>query len=222
MTVTVDSSLEAQRDAVILAALPHVPFDGWGQGTLRRAAEAVGLGAEAQPRLFPGGAVAAVTHFMEMADRMMLADLAAVDLAPLKVRQRVATAIRLRLERWQPHREAVRRALALVPLPRLAGRALGAWYRTVDAIWRGIGDRPVDFSFYTKRALLAGVYAATLFYWLEDRSEGCADTWAFLDRRIADVMRLPKLRGEVSEALRALPNPVRLARRLADRVARAR
>ena len=131
-------------------------------------------------------------------------------------------AVRLRLEPLNAHREALRRAAAIMATPLNARRGAAALWRTVDAIWRGIGDRPVDFSFYTKRALLAGVYAATLFYWLEDRSEGCADTWAFLDRRIADVMRLPKLRGEVSEALRALPNPVRLARRLADRVARAR
>ena len=214
------AKLDDQRDALIMAALPHVPFDGWGPATLRRAADAAGLGADAAIRLFPDGAAGAVAHFMALADRLMLADLAAMDLAPLKTRERIATAVRVRLQRWQGHREAIRRALAITPLPPLAGRTLSGWYRTVDAIWRAVGDRSVDFSFYTKRALLAGVYAATLLYWLDDQSEGAVATWSFLDRRIADVMRIPKLRGKLGEALRLAPNPLRIVRRILDRAER--
>ena len=150
------------RDAVILAALPHVPFDGWGPKTLRAASEAAGLGGDAAARLFPQGVKDAVAHFMLMADRMMIADLAARDLGALKIREKIACVVRVRLERWQPHREAIRRALAIMPAPNLAGRALRGWYDTVDAMWRAVGDRSVDFSFYTKRALLAAVYGTTL------------------------------------------------------------
>lgn len=211
---------DAQRDALIMAALPHVPFDGWGPAALKRAAESAGLDADVVPRLFPNGAVGAVTHFMAMADRLMVEDLAAVDLTKLKIRERIATAIKVRLQRWQPHREAIRRALAIAPFPPLAPRALSGWYRTVDAIWRAIGDKSVDFSFYTKRVLLAGVYATTLLYWLKDYSDDSAATWAFLDRRIADVMRIPKLRGNVTEALKVIPNPVRMAQRIVARIER--
>ncbi len=208
------------RDALIMAVLPHVPFDGWGPVALKRAAESAGLAADVVPRLFPDGATGAVTYFMAMADRLMVEDLAPMDLTKLKIRERIATAIKVRLTRWQPHREAVRRALAIAPFPPLAPRALSGWYKTVDAIWRAIGDKSIDFSFYTKRALLAGVYASALLYWLEDRSDESAASWAFLDRRIADVMRIPKLRGEVTEALKVVPNPVRIARRIFERVER--
>jgi ubiquinone biosynthesis protein COQ9 len=207
----------AARDAVIRAALPNVPFDGWSQKVLTEAAANVGHGG-AVPRLFPGGASDAVAHFMDMADRAMVEDLKAHDLSVLKVRAKVALGVRLRLERWTPHREAVRRALALSPHPAFAGKMLKNWYAVVDAIWRAAGDRSVDFNFYTKRGLLAAVYGATVLHWLDDRSEGCGATWAFLDRRIEDVMQVPKIKARIAEGLQALPNPFRMLSRVADRL----
>jgi ubiquinone biosynthesis protein COQ9 len=217
---TAPSQRQVERDAVIMAALPHVPFDGWSDVCLKRAAADANLGEGAAVRLFPGGASDAVRHFMGMADRLMLADLEARDLGGLKIRERIATAVRMRLERWQPHKEAVRRAIGLVPVPTVTGPALRGWYHTVDLIWRMVGDRATDFSFYTKRMLLAGVYGATLLYWLDDRSPGSTATWEFLGRRIDDVMRLGKLRASVSDRLKGLPKPSALRRRFADRMTR--
>ena len=58
--------------------------------------------------------------------------------------------------------------------------------------------RPSEgLSFYSRRATLAGVLVATLLYWLDDQSEGCAESWAFLDRRIEDVMRIGKARSGI-------------------------
>jgi ubiquinone biosynthesis protein COQ9 len=206
-----------QRDALILAALPHVPFDGWSRKTLAAAAQSAGLEAGTELRLFPEGVKDAVAHFMDMADRLMLEDLKGLDLAAMKIRVRIATAVRVRLTRWTPHREAVRRALALSPLPPFAGGSLRGWYKTVDAIWRACGDKSTDFNFYTKRGLLAAVYGSTVLFWLDDRSEDCAATWAFLDRRIADVMQVPQLKAKLTERLKLLPDPRRLFERLAKR-----
>jgi ubiquinone biosynthesis protein COQ9 len=199
----------AQKDAVLRAALPNVPFDGWTMATLEAAAEQEGLGRAAAHRLFPGGPRDAVAHFRSLADRLMMEDLARLDLDAMKVRERIATGVRLHLERWTPYREAIRAALALSPLPPYVGDSLRGGYNTVDAIWRAAGDRSTDYNFYTKRGLLAGVYAATVLYWLNDRSEGCAETWRFLDRRIQNVMEIPKLQ-------KRLPDPRRLFARLRE------
>ena len=107
----------------------------------------------------------------------------------------------------------MRRALALLALPQnmRAGRSCCS-IDTVDALWYAAGDRSTDFNFYTKRGLLAGIHAATTLYWLDDRSEGGAATDAFLDRRLADVAALPRLRAEFERIVGALPNPLRLFR----------
>ncbi|MEQ9447883.1 MAG: COQ9 family protein, partial [Rhodospirillaceae bacterium] len=153
-------------------------------------------------------------HFIDLADRRMLEDLKDYDLPSLKVRERIATAVRVRLSRWTPYRESVRRALMLSPLPSYAGGTLRSWYKTVDVIWRAAGDTSVDFNFYTKRGLLAAVYGTTLLYWLDDKSEDSAATWAFLDRRIADVMKVPQLKSKLAERLTRLPTPRNILDRL--------
>ncbi|MGE3475113.1 MAG: COQ9 family protein [Rhodospirillaceae bacterium] len=207
----------ARKDSVLRAALPNVPFDGWRMATLEAAAEKAGLGRVDAHRLFPGGAKDAVAHFRNLADRLMREDLARLDLAGMKIRERIAAGVRLHLERWTPYREAIRSALALSPLPPFAGDSLKGWYNTVDAIWRAAGDKSTDYNFYTKRGLLAGVYASTLLFWLNDRSEGCAETWKFLDRRIQNVMEIPKLQKRFTDGLKLLPDPRRLFNRVRER-----
>lgn len=204
------NDLTALRDMLLEASLPHVPFDGWSLEALRRGAADAGLGVDAVERAFPRGAVDAVAHFIDKADRDMLAALDDLDLPSLKIRERIAVAVRTRLEQAAPHKEAVRKALAFTALPQHAGLAAKSLYRTVDSIWYAAGDTATDFNFYTKRALLAGVYSSTLLYWLEDRSEDSADSWAFLDRRIANVMQIPKLTGKLKGLATRLPNPMLL------------
>lgn len=198
------------RREILTALLPNVPFDGWSETALRRAAVATGREAAAARRAFPGGPIEAVDVFIAEADARMEQELAGRDLASLKIRERIATAVRVRLETHARHREAVRRALSLQLLPGNAPRALRGLYRTVDRIWWLCGDNATDFNHYTKRALLAGVYATTLVHWLNDESDGAEDTWAFLDRRIADVMQIQKARGRFDKLMARLPNPVGL------------
>lgn len=207
--------LEAEKRAILRTALAHVPFDGWTARTLELAVSDAGFEPSLGLRAFPGGAVELLSFFIAEADRQMLEALEQRDLKRLKIRERIALAIRLRLEAEAPHKEAVRRALALLALPQNAPLALKSLYRTVDSIWYAVGDTATDFSFYSKRMLLAGVYSATVVYWLDDKSEAHARTWTFLDRRIEDVMRIQKLRGRLGEIAARLPDPMQIFRRRA-------
>ena len=208
-----------QRDVIIMAALPHVVFDGWTLDALKRGASDEGLDESVVDILFPQGPRAAVRLWLGLADRQMLADIAKTDLDAMRIRDRIAFLVRTRLERWTAHREAVRRALALSVMPGFAEDGLRAVYATVDAMWRAAGDRATDYNFYTKRGLLAAVYSSTLLVWLDDHSEGCVDTWAFLDRRIADVMKVPKAQAKIKEVVSRLPNLLRILRRARRRAA---
>jgi ubiquinone biosynthesis protein COQ9 len=127
----------------------------------------------------------------------------------MKVREKVAAAVMIRLEQNAADREAIRRGLSLLSLPQNAPLAARLLYRTVDAIWYACGDTATDYNYYTKRGLLAGVYAATLLYWLDDASEDFADTRGFLDRRIAGIMKIPQAQAGLSRLMGRLPNPMR-------------
>jgi ubiquinone biosynthesis protein COQ9 len=202
----------AKRDALLHGMLPDVPFDGWSRGVIEAAGRRSGLDALEVAALFPRGVRDVIAQFSHWADRQMLEALAGRDLKAMKVRERIATAVRARLAVLTPHREAVRRALAVLALPQNMGLGLKLLYDTVDAIWYAAGDTATDFNFYTKRALLAGVYGATTLYWLDDRSPEMEETHAFLDRRIADVMAIPRYGTRLRERIERLPNPARLLR----------
>ena len=210
------------KDDILLATLPNVVFDGWSHQALREGTRAAGYDASMALRAFPGGISELVEHFSNWADREMLEELDKHDMAALKVRERITLAVRTRLEVLGAHQEAVQRALAYLALPQNAGLAARLLYRTIDAMWYAAGDTATDFNYYTKRGLLSGVYGATTLYWLNDRSESHRDTWAFLDRRIGDVMRIGRTAGTVASLgglLDHLPSPFRLARQLRRRAA---
>lgn len=201
-------ALETARQAILREALRAAPFDGWSPTALSRAISTAGVDDALAGEAFPRGPKQLLAFFMAEADREMVAEATRRGLDQGPVRARIGGMIRLRLEILAPHREAIRRALALQMLPGRAPDAVAGLYRTVDAIWRTAGDESTDFNFYTKRALLAAVYTTTLLRWLDDSSDDNEETWAFMERRLAGVLRLGKVRRRAEKILRRLPSPL--------------
>jgi ubiquinone biosynthesis protein COQ9 len=206
-------TLKKTQAEILDAAVRHVPFDGWTLTAWMRGAADAGVSGDDARRLYPGGSGPMIACHSRLADQRMLVVLEKRDLEALRTRERITLAVRGRLEQALGDREAVRRGVSLLAMPLNAPLATRLLYRTVDAMWLAAGDDSTDYNHYTKRALLAGVYGAVLLYWLNDRSEGCADTWAFLDRRIADAMKAPELMAAPGRLFRYLPNPAKLFRR---------
>jgi ubiquinone biosynthesis protein COQ9 len=198
------ASREDQRDRLLEAALVHVPFDGWSRRSLFAGARDLGVEPGLARRLFPRGGDDLLAHLERWADRRMLARVDPEALAAMRIRERIATCVRARLEALAPHREAMRRAVAARLLPGNALAGCTSLWRTVDLMWSVAGDKAEDYNYYSKRSLLAAVWTSTFLFWLEDRSDGFRDSWAFLDRRIGDVMQIGALRARVGDALRGL------------------
>lgn len=187
------------KSRLLQAAKPHVPFDGWSAATLRLAAEEAGIAPALVAAVCPRGAVDLALAYHEEGDAAMVAALEAADLGAMRFRDRVAFAVRTRLEAVED-RELVRRGMTLLALPQHGPDGARALWSTADRIWTALGDTSEDINWYTKRATLSGVYGATVLYWLGDESEGHAATWAFLDRRIEDVMRIETLKAKARES----------------------
>jgi ubiquinone biosynthesis protein COQ9 len=193
------------RDKAIEAMLPNIPFDGWTTRSLKAGLRDAGMPADEADLLFPLGTVDMIETFCDLADRRM--EEAAATLPEMRLPEKVRAVIALRLEQNRPYKEAVRRAIAILSVPRNTRAAAACTARTVDAIWHAAGDRSVDFAWYTKRAQLAAIYTATVLYWLRDCSEGDADTLAFLDRRLATTAWLHRLRKRFDTMVDRLPRP---------------
>lgn len=190
----VEDGIKAQ---VLAVALPHVPFDGWSERTLTAAVADAGVPAALARSLFPRGGVDLALAYHAEGDAGMAARLAGMDLTSLRFRDRIALAVRTRLD--LADRELVRRGTTLFSLPHHAADGARAIWGTADAIWTALGDTSRDLNWYTKRATLSGVYGATVLYWLGDESPDHQATWDFLERRIDQVMQFEKLKANFRE-----------------------
>jgi ubiquinone biosynthesis protein COQ9 len=197
---------DSLRERVLAEALGEVPKQGFSEAVLARAGERAGLSKREMLDAFPHGAASLVEAFSHWADARM-AERMAADTSE-RVRERLRAAVKARIEVLLLHKEAARRAAAFLALPQHAPLGARLAMRSVDQMWRAAGDKSSDFSYYTKRGLLAGVYGATLIYWLSDSSEGHAATWEFLNHRIDNVMQIEKFRGFAEDAISKLPNPI--------------
>ena len=183
------------HDRLVLAAVRHAAAEGWTPAAIRAGAQETGIDEVEAMRILRGGPRALFRAFNDWADARMAGALDSAGTRIPRLGERVERAVLARFEALEPYRNSVRRGVAFAGLPQNAALGFACYCRTVDRIWRAAGDRSHDFSFYTKRAMLAGVLGTTALVWLEDRSEGGALTRAFLLRRLADVMRIRKLRA---------------------------
>jgi ubiquinone biosynthesis protein COQ9 len=169
-------------------------FDGWSDTALREAAQVSGVDADVAAFAFKGGAMAMIESWIEAIDAAMVEALPIELLATMKVRERIRTLVQFRLDAVVGREEALRRALAIMAMPQNAAAALRTGWRSADLMWRLAGDTATDWNHYSKRAILASLYGATLTVFVGDESAGKAETRAFLDRRIDGVMRFETLK----------------------------
>lgn len=187
------------RARLLEAMQGHVAFDGWTDAAFDAAVADAGidpaLARAAAPRKGLDMAVAA--H--KAGDAEMAEKLAEEDLSALKFRERIIRAVRIRIEIAARDREGLRRAVTLFALPIHAAEGARLIWGTADLIWTTLGDTSRDYNWYSKRAILSGVYSSTLLYRLGDDSEGAVATWNFLDRRIEDVMQFEKVKAQLRD-----------------------
>ncbi len=189
--------MDSAKSRILDAALGHAAFDGWSETTLQAALTDSGTPAALGRALFPRGGVDLAVAYHQRGDETMRTALAAMDLSETRYTARVALAIKLRLEAVD--RELVRRGTALFSLPQHAAEGARLIWGTADAIWTALGDTSRDINWYSKRATLCAVYGATVLFWLGDQSDDSSETWAFLERRLANVTQFEKTKARVQE-----------------------
>ena len=182
---------QTPKEQLLDAALIHVAFDGWSEATFKAAVRDTGMDPTVARAVCPRGAVDLAVAYHKRGDQQMIDRMRSEDMSQMKFSAKVAAMVHFRLEA-ATDKEAVRRGTTLFALPQYAPEGAKLVWGTADAIWNALGDTSEDVNWYTKRATLSAVYSSTVLFWLGDTSEGHAETWAFLDRRIENVMQIEK------------------------------
>lgn len=209
-----DMTLDELRAQLAPEIAANAAFDGWTDAARDMSAEAIGADRDVAALAFAGGAVPMIDAWFAHVDAGMIAAFPPERLAAMKIRARIAGLVEARLDLLAPNRESLRRALAILAMPQNLATAARLGWRTADAIWHAAGDTATDYNHYTKRAILLGVYAATIQVFLDDDSENHAETSAFLQRRIDGIMRFEKVKAQVLGRSTYLPSLSRFVSRL--------
>lgn len=175
------------ESVILSSALRHVPIHGFTQEALALGAKEAGF-LDISCNLFPKGSFELVMYHL-VSQRLGLKDRVQFTDEKMGMGRKVRSLIFERLRanadagvvpRWQE-------ALALMSLAENIPASIRELGALSDEIWFLAGDTAVDVSWYTKRASLSGVYAATEVYQTTDQSTDFKDTEQFLDRRLEEL-----------------------------------
>lgn len=214
-----DMTLDELRVALAPDIAASAIFDGWNETALVAAAEMAGCDVDVAKLAFPdkpmnGRAMDMIEAWITSVDLAMEAEWPQERLAELKIRDRIRELVTFRLKAVEDIDEAVRRAISVMAMPQNAPRGLQLGWRSADIMWRLAGDTSTDYNHYTKRTILAGIYSATLAYFINDDSDGKEKSYEFLDRRIEGVMKFEKAKAKFTNREVELPSLTRFLGRL--------
>lgn len=189
---------------IIDKLIKTIPFEGISDETLLKVCTELNLTDSFCK--FQDGIYSALEYIAEDLNDAMKVELENSRLEDMKIRERIRFAVRIRLLNYTKlpnYREFLKNILSFSILPKNTYFASKILYKTVSEIWYGIHDQSTDFNYYTKRAILAGVYLSAIIFFVRDYSENFEDTMAFLDKRINNVMTFQKLKTRVKGIMRS-------------------
>lgn len=192
-----------EQKLIVDELIKVIPFEGISDATLLKACTNLNLANSFCK--FQNGICSALEYIAENLNSSMEAELRNSNLEDMKVRERVKLAIQIRLSNYAKlpnYRECLKNVLSFSILPQNTYFSSKLLYKTVSTIWYGIYDQSTDFNYYTKRAILAGVYLSTILFFINDYSEDFVDTLSFLDRRINNVMTFQKFKTRLKGIIR--------------------
>jgi ubiquinone biosynthesis protein COQ9 len=166
------------------AALAKVSEYGWNAEAIEKGLESLSfenIAADVTP-------FSLVEYFLDMKRSDMNKKVAEIaDFEALRIPQKIRKCCEIRLKSTMEYQENWHQAMRLLASPENLKASTAQLYELVDDIWFACGDRSLDFNFYSKRMMLAGVYTSTELFMVQDSSPGFEETLGFLDRRLSDV-----------------------------------
>uniref|UniRef100_A0A2K5NDG0 Ubiquinone biosynthesis protein n=1 Tax=Cercocebus atys TaxID=9531 RepID=A0A2K5NDG0_CERAT len=168
-------SEEQLQDRILTAALEFVPTHGWTAEAIAEGAQSLGL-SSAAASMFGKDGSELILHFV--------------------------TECNARLTRLLEEEQKL--ALSVLMLPHNIPSSLSLLTSMVDDMWHYAGDQSTDFNWYTRRAMLAGIYNTTELVMMQDSSPDFEDTWRFLENRINDAVNMGHTAKQVKSTGEAL------------------
>ncbi len=206
-----------KKENLMLSMVENVPFDGWTWNALYRGADDINFfsnqGNINQDQkdylkgIFDYDIVNIIENFNIYLDNKMLSKYKKKSAINLRLPDKVKNLLLFRFNSSLKFRESIRLSIGFMSIPRNSKNSLSMLYRTCDLIWKTSGDNSTNFTFYSKRLVLSGLYISTLFFWVNDNSPDLIETEKFIDRRLNEISNIGRLKKKLNlENLGEIPN----------------
>ena len=117
------------------------------------------------------------------------------------VRLSILNAVKIRFELLNKDKDSIKKSLIFLSNPSKQILSSKLIYKTVDYIWRLIGDKSKDYNFYTKRAILVSIYSLAIFIWISDKSNSLNKTFNFLEKSIMNMNIVTNIKEKLKQTL---------------------
>ena len=199
--------VDPEQAAALDSMLPLVPLYGWTTRALAESLKQGGQDASEAEWRFPGGSPEMIESFFALSLERAVSHAEPEIAGEMRLGKRVRAVVAALLAELALNKDATRRALSWLILPRQAALSARLMATLVDGIWHAAGDQSSDFSWYTKRASLAAIMLPTLLFWLNDMDFDNETTLAFFDRRLSGLAIVGRARARLQTLCQGIIGP---------------
>ena len=196
--------LEAKRQIFLQKVCDLAEISNWQESILEQVCIEMQLTADYYKIWFPRGVIDILNKLEQDYDVQMLQVLDSYA-QPAGITDKVGLALQVRICQVSPSKLLAQSMSRYYLRPRAVAEGLEFAWRSVDLIWQYAGDDSLDYNYYTKRALLHGIYVASQLCYNRDNSTESNQTRRFIQSSLRQIVQVSKCIKHTSKILRQIP-----------------
>ena len=187
-----------------------VAKDGLTSNTFNTISKKYDLNIDEMNLLFPGGK----NDFLQFVLEQLNIDLEnyckKLDLIRLPVHKRIRKILLSKIYIMDKEKKFYKKIFLSLLIPKKNFSLPIKLYKSVDQIWFIAGDTSVDFNFYTKRLILAGIYSRVIFFFFNNNNQTLLED--LLDSSLKRVSKIPELKTKFNIFKDYLPQAIKFVK----------
>lgn len=194
------------KEKILAEFLKICSFDGWSEEALSKAINICGIDEKFSQIIFENSCLGLAEFYCEFYNQKSAEKIAKIEnFSDQKIRDKIRFSLYARFEVESENQIALQRLMNFYFSPknftsvemglRPSAQGFAACYNISDFIWKNIGDQSTDFSFYSKRLILAKIIWRSLLVFVKEEPKNSGDSFPFprtkslIDSQIEKVMK---------------------------------
>ena len=210
MMKTQNKYLNNKRLRILKLAKLIIAEEGLNSNTFATIAVKHNLNINEINLLFPDGNKDLLEYSLDQLNIELQEYCKSIDLIRLPLHKRIRKILLSKIEIMNKEKNFYKKIFLKSLLPNKTISLSKQLYKSIDQIWYLAGDTSVDFNFYTKRLILAGIYSRVILFFFNNNSQKELEN--LLDLNLKRVAKIPELKSKINIIKDYLPKVMRFVK----------